>query len=87
MNNLDADKLTDIHTFFDNLEKRNFYYRIFSNKKFEKEQCLIFSSGTKTNKDNLYNQVVNGVGCSTEIKLSHKNVGKILSLIQITKNN
>ena len=57
------------------------------NEKFEKEQCLIFASGTKTNKDNLYNQVVNGVGCSTEIKLSHKNVGRILSLIQITKNN
>ena len=87
MNNLSADKLSDIHTFFDDSEKRHFYYRIFNNKKFEKEQCLIFASGTKTNKDNLYNQVVNGVGCSTEINLSHKNVEKILSLIQITKNN
>ena len=87
MDNLNADKLTDIHTFFVELEKSNFYYRIFNNKKFDKEQCLIFSSGTKINKDNFYNQVVNGVGCSTEIKLSHKNVGKILSLIQITKNN
>lgn len=87
MDNLNADKLTDIHTFFDDSEKRNFYYRIFNNKKFEKEQCLIFSSGTKINKDNFYYQVVNGVGCSTEIKLSHNNVGKILSLIQITKNN
>ena len=87
MDNLNADKLTNIHSFFDLENERNFYYRIFNNKKFDKEQCLIFSSGTKKNKDNLYNQMVNGVGCSTEIKLSHKNVGKILSLIQITKNN
>jgi hypothetical protein len=87
MENLIPEKLTDIHTFFDYSEKRNFYYRTFNNKKFEKEQCLIFSSGVRKNKDNLYNQVVNGVGCSTEIKLSHKNVGKILSLIQIKKDN
>ena len=87
MDNLSADKLSDIHTFFDDFEKRHFYYRIFNNKKFEEEQCLIFTSGTKTNKDNFYNQVVNGVGCSTEIRLNHKNVGKILNLIQITNNN
>lgn len=86
MKNLIPEKLTDIHTFFDYSEKRNFYYKTFNNKKFEKEQCLIFSSGVKKNKDNLYDQVVNGVGCSTEIKLSHKNVAKILSLIQVTKN-
>jgi hypothetical protein len=42
---------------------------------------------SKKNRDNLYDQVVNGVGCSTEIKLSHKNVGKILSLIRIESNN
>jgi hypothetical protein len=87
MENLIPEKLTDIHTFFDYSEKRNFYYRTFNNKKFEKEQCLIFSSGVKKNRDNLYDQVVNGVGCSTEIKLSHKNVGKILSLIRIESNN
>jgi len=87
MENLIPEKLTDIHTFFDYSKKRNFYYRIFNNKKFEKEQCLIFSSGVKKNKDNLYDQVLNGVGCSTEIKLSHKNIGKILSLIQIENNN
>ena len=40
----------------------------------------------KKNKNNLYYQIVNGVGCSTEIKLSHNNIKKILSLIQITKN-
>ena len=63
MKNLIPEKLTDIHTFFDYSEKRNFYYKTFNNKKFEKEQCLIFSSGVKKNKDNLYDQVVNGVGC------------------------
>ena len=86
MDNLNANKLTDIHSFFDLENERNFYYRIFDNKNFEKERCLIFVSGTKKNKDNLYNQMVNGVACSTEIKLSHSNIKKILSLIQITKN-
>ena len=86
MDNLSANKLTDIHGFFDLENERNFYYRIFNNKNFEKERCLIFVSGTKKNKDNLYYQMVNGVGCSTEIKLSHNNIKKILSLIQITKN-
>ena len=86
MDNLSANKLSDIHGFFDLENERNFYYRIFNNKNFEKERCLIFVSGTMKNKDNLYNQMVNGVGCSTEIKLSHNNIKKILSLIQITKN-
>jgi|TARA_B100000929_G_C15298701_1_gene349577 hypothetical protein len=85
MNNLSPDKLTDIHTFFDQSVDRNFYYRIFDNKKFEKERCIIFVSGTKKNKDNLYTQIVDGVACSTEIKLNHNNIQKILSLIKITK--
>ena len=85
MSNLDPDKLTNIHTFFDKSVGRNFYYRIFDNKKFEKESCIIFVSGTKKNKDNYYIQIVNGVACSTEIKLNHKNIQRILSLIKIIK--
>ena len=38
------------------------------------------------NNNNLYRQLLNGVGCSTEIKLKHKNIHKILSSIEIFKN-
>lgn len=87
MNNLDVEKLSEIKTFLDQKTKRFFYYRSFDNKKLKNEKCVIFVAGTKKNSNNTYIQAVNGVGCSTEIKLSHNNIGKILSLIEIKKNN
>ena len=86
MNNLEADKISDTYTYLDEKNKRVFYYRYFENLKLEKEKCVIFVTGTKKNSNNLYMQVLNGVGCSTEIKLTHKNIGKIFSLIKIIKN-
>ena len=86
MNNLSADKISDIHTFLDQKSRRVFFYRSFANKKLENEKCVIFVAGVKKNINNLHLQVLNGVGCSTEIKLTHKNIGRIFSLIKITKN-
>jgi len=44
-------------------------------------------SGTKKNQNNYFFQIVNGVGCSTEINLNYNNIEKILSLIQISEIN
>lgn len=86
MNNLNADKISDIHMFLDQNNKRVFYYRSFDNKKLTNERCVIFVAATQKNLNNFNSQVINGVGCSTEIKLTHKNIGKIFGLIKIIKN-
>lgn len=86
MNNLNADKISDIHMFLDENNKRVFYYRSFDNKELANEKCVIFVAATKKNSNNFISQVINGVGCSTEIKLTHKNIGKIFGLIKIIKN-
>ncbi len=86
MNNLEADKISDIYTYLDEKNKRVFYYRYFENLKLEKEKCMIFVAGTKKNSNNLYMQVLNGVGCSTEIKLTQKNIKEIFNLISVKKN-
>ena len=87
MKNLQPTQLTDIYSFIDINKKNVFYYRIFENKKLKGEKCLIFVAGTMKNNNNLYRQLLNGVGCSTEIKLKHKNIHKILSSIEIFKND
>ena len=87
MDNLSPEKVSTIFTFEDNLKKRNFYYRIFDNSKFESERCFVFVSGIKKNTENLFVKIINGVGCSTEIKLTHKNIKKILGSIKILEKN
>ncbi len=87
MDNLKEKNLTSIYSFLDIKKERYFYYRTFENEKFDKERCLIFVTGTKKNINNLYNQIVNGVGCSTEIRLNHKNIKKILRSIKILEKN
>ena len=87
MNNLAPENLTGILTFYDFKNKRNYYYRVFENKKLHNEKCFIFVSGTKKNQNNYFFQIVNGVGCSTEINLNYNNIEKILSLIQISEIN
>jgi len=87
MNNLIPENITGILNFYDFKNKRNYYYRVFDNKKLDKEKCFIFAGGTKKNENNYFFQIVNGVGCSTEINLNYNNIEKILSLIQISKIN
>lgn len=87
MDKLKEKNLTSIYSFLDIKEERYFYYRTFENEKFDKERCLIFVTATKRNKNNLYNQLINGVGCSTEIRLTHKNIKKILGSIKILEKN
>jgi len=44
-------------------------------------------TGTKKDNRNYFKQILNGVGCSTEIKVNHKNISKILTSIIISEDN
>ncbi|MDC1315877.1 hypothetical protein N8251_00665 [Alphaproteobacteria bacterium] len=83
MDRLNEVNVTDILTFFDIKNNKYFYYRLFDNKNFDNEKCLIFVSGTKKNNNNFYSQIVNGVGCSTEFDFKNNLITKILSSIKI----
>jgi hypothetical protein len=87
MNNLSIQNPTNIFTFFDKKNNRNYYYRIFDNKNLANERCIIFVTGTKKDNRNYFKQILNGVGCSTEIKVNHKNISKILTSIIISEDN
>ena len=83
MDKLLAKNISDIFTFLDEDSQRFFYYRLFENKNFKNEKCLIFVTGHEKGKNNFYNKIINGVGCSTEFEFKKEIISKILDSIHL----
>jgi len=83
MDKLLAKNISDIFTFLDEDSQRFFYYRLFENKNFKNEKCLIFVTGHEKGKNNFYNKIINGVGCSTEFEFKKETISKILDSIHL----